>query len=149
MESKIPNYIRETFSSKFLTLATLGNINEFLKDNGADFQALILTPYGFITCDLELEKTSDTPLRKTETKNNYTLDLTCLRSLVNESMVDYESTAPDIKPRDNGTFLNLKNVTIYSNGLNDSIATPAVKMDEFVIFVDHIIGFSLISRNVD
>ncbi|HBA03633.1 MAG TPA: hypothetical protein DCW51_06610 [Clostridium sp.] len=64
-------------------------------------------------------------------------------------MVNYESTAPDIKPRDNGTFLNLKNVTIYSNGLNDSIATPAVKMDEFVIFVDQIIGFSLISRNVD
>lgn len=151
MDIEIPNSLKETYSSKTIAIFTLESIRKVLNDNNTNCQILLLTSYGFIKCDIDFENESDSPLRKINdnAENTYALDLSCILKYTNESICEYEKENPSIKSRDNGTFLNLKNVTIYSNGLNDSIATPAVKINEFVIFVDQIIGFSLVPRIAD
>lgn len=149
MAIPIPDSLKDTYSYKGATLITLETIKQTLNDKyDSDKQILLLTSYGFIKCDIDLDNSSESPFKETNIENTYALDLTCLNNFRNAFINKLEEDTPNIKPRDNGAILNLKNVTIYSNGLSTVPAHPTVTLDEFVIFADQITGFSLIPRTV-
>lgn len=147
MNFELPNSLQGTYSCKGATLITLAFIEQTIrKEHNADLQPLLLTPYGFIRCDIDLEDSSENLFNATAQENQYTFNLGCIASYRNSFINDIEAETPDIKAKDNGTLLNLKNVTIYSNGLTQSMAYPSSKFPEFAIFVDQILGFSLVPR---
>lgn len=150
MAIPIPNSLKDTYSYKETTLFTLESIKQTLNSQyGTDKQILLLTSYGFIKCDIDLDTTSESPFKETTIENQYKLDLTCINNFRNAFINKLEEETPNIKIRDNGAILNLKNVTIYSGGLSNVLTGPTIELDEFVIFVDQITGFSLIPRTID
>ncbi|WP_459480605.1 hypothetical protein [Clostridium saccharoperbutylacetonicum] len=145
----IPNSLNNTYSYKETTLITLESIKQVLNNKYEhDKQILLLTSCGFIKCDIDLDTTSEAPFKETNIKNQYKLDLTCINNFRNAFINKLEEETPNIKICDNGAILNLKNVTIYSGALSDTL-TSTVKLDELIIFVDQITGFSLIPRTID
>lgn len=147
MSLTIPNSMKERYSSKYISIFALDTIKKALESTNNDCQVLLLTSYGFIKCDLDFNPSSDNPLRKnSDSSNGYSLDLTCISKLRNDTITKLEKESPNIKPVDSGALVYLKNATIYSNGLSSSSANQSVTINEFVVFADQIIGFSLIPR---
>lgn len=150
MNFSIPNSLKETYSCKGCTLITLESIKQTLNtDHGVNSQVLLLTSYGFIKCDIDFETSSKSPIKESNIENKGGLDLTCISNFRNILINNLEEETPGIQSKDNGAILNLKNVTIFSSGLSSTLAHPTVTIDEFVIFADQIIGFSLIPCTVE
>lgn len=145
-----PRTIKDSYSAKSATLITLESLKNVLKDKyNADQQIVLVTSYGFIKCDIDLDDSSEDIFLPTDEKDKYTFNIKSLTSLRNSFINSLETDNPNIKMRDDGAFLYLKNVTIYSNGMSASIAHPCTTFDNFIIFVDQILGFSLIPRTAD
>ncbi|NFG42075.1 hypothetical protein FC789_12935 [Clostridium botulinum] len=146
----IPKSLVESYSAKAITLTVLEDIKELLKNEyNADKQVILLTSYGFIKCDIDIDEPSDELLMPTDKKDQYSLNIKTITQFRNSFINSIESENPNIKLRDNGALLYLKNVTIYSNGISASPVNPSATFDSFVIFADQILGFSLTSRTAD
>lgn len=141
------NNLINKISLKAVTLNSLRAMIESLNKTGInDFQALILTPFGFITGDISVELSNkENYITYSEDKTNYTIDISYVNEMKQNYISKYKKKNPEICFVDNPTFLNLKNVTFYK----DDFKTPILTINQYLIFVDQIIGFSLIPRDFD
>ena len=104
-------------------------------------EVCLLTAAGFITGTVvKPQKSYDTPTPQNETeKKKIGFDLSIIRKLLDDSALDLTRENSDASIADDASMIKLKNVTIFST------ANPEqkVKMQQMIVFVDQIIGFSL------
>jgi len=144
IKNEIPNCLKDRISFKSVTLHSLNTIIEHCNENGNDFQILLLTPYGFIKGDISDFGNKENFVSKTNVENKFDIDFSYIINSRDDYMSELEKDNPNIKPIDNGAVLNLKNVTIYKNDL----ANPVLTINQYMVFVDQIIGFYPIYRNL-
>ncbi|MBH0174709.1 hypothetical protein IHV09_14165 [Fictibacillus sp. 23RED33] len=136
----------DKYSLKAITIQQLGFLTQkFNKMNiNNDFQLLLMTQFGFIKCDLELEIPEDddffTPIPNQE--DRYQLNLSYLLKQRKEVVKMFEEKGP-IEFVDNGTTLSLKNVSIFK----DDMLNPIARLEQMLVFADQISGLTIVPRN--
>lgn len=119
---------------------------ECLKENGStDAQVLLHTAYGFIQGDIATIGTFDKMCQKTHNENEFTLtDWSCvfnsdeLKKFNNHE----DDSLHDKPPIDTRLFITIKNVSIFKDYPNKY----TMNMSQMIVFVDNIIGVSIIPR---
>lgn len=145
LENKLPNCLNDRFSLKSITLQSLSvMLDYFNKDNNNDLQVLLLTPFGFIKGDICPVNNGESFITEGASENQFTVDFSYVVKSRTDVVFSLEEDNPNIKPVDNAAVLNLKNVTIYKDNLNNPILTT----NQYLVFVDQIIGFSPVPREL-
>lgn len=140
-----PECIKNNISLKVLTINQLGILANFFKENNyADYQVLLLTPFGFIKGDIENLATNQNFITETDSPNKYNIDISVVYQFRNDTLIELEKDNKTLNVIDNGALINLKNVTIYKDNLN----VPILTTNQMILFVDQIISFSLFPRNL-
>lgn len=142
-ENKVSNLFKNSISVKKTTLDSLDILIKYAKSHNKDYQALLLTPFGFIQGDITENATKDTFITIDENTNSSIVDISFILQTTNESISALESENPELKVIDDGFTINLKNVTIFKNNFQQ----PMVSLDQMVVFVDQIVSFTLVPRD--
>jgi len=151
-EIPLPNCMKNNLSIKAIDLQALNGIIKIFNEQNDknDFQILLHTTYGFIKCDICDIAKEDNAITIVENPNTineenskmFTVDFSYLAKIRNDTLLEYEKENPEIKPCDNGHILSLKNVSLYK----DNLDSPVFSINQMVVFLDQIIGFSPIPR---
>jgi hypothetical protein len=139
------------YSVKSLTIHQLAVlINQFNQmDEKNDFQALLMTPFGLLKCDIDFKDNAEeddnsefiVPVDKS--KNLYKVDLSHLIKIRHDLVKKMTEEDNNIKIIDNGATLSLKNVEIFK----DSLTEPIGSIGQMLVFADQISAFTLVPRN--
>lgn len=152
-ENSLPNCMKNNLSIKAIDLHIFkGMIKHFNGEHdNNDFQILLHTTYGFIKCDIcDIVQNDDfitvvenPEIINAENSKTINVDFSYIARVRNNQLLEFEKENPELKPCDNGSILNLRNVSIYK----DNLISPILNTDQMIVFLDQIIGFSAIPRN--